>query len=165
MIGRFQVMAVLQAARAYVLGLDLESAKSWGLARAIFYAAAKRGFRRGKNSYFKKDPPEKLSIKKEPIMDNIQMFYLGDESQYSVEIGGKRYFFIGKVIKPEDFDKNIIKRFKDKWEEVWKEALEIIKEYKDTGVLLSQRYFFDTIYKPRRDVLKEKWGKLINGNE
>ena len=44
-MGRFQVMATLQAARAYVLGLPVASAKSFGLNRAIFYAAAKRGFK------------------------------------------------------------------------------------------------------------------------
>jgi hypothetical protein len=38
-------MATLQAARAYVLGYSLEEAKSFGLNRAIFYAAAKRGFK------------------------------------------------------------------------------------------------------------------------
>jgi len=42
--GRFQVMATLQAARAFLLGLILELAKSWGLNRVIFCAAAKRGF-------------------------------------------------------------------------------------------------------------------------
>jgi len=41
---RLQVMATLQAARAFLLGLPLESAKSWGLNRAIFYAEAKRVF-------------------------------------------------------------------------------------------------------------------------
>jgi hypothetical protein len=46
-IGRFQVMAILQAARAEALGLPEDSAYSWGLNRAIFYAAAKRGFRGG----------------------------------------------------------------------------------------------------------------------
>ncbi|MBC7189152.1 hypothetical protein H5U35_02900, partial [Candidatus Aerophobetes bacterium] len=54
-IGRFQVMATLQAARAFLLGLPLESAKSWGLNRAIFYAAAKRGFKKAL-------PPEKVSV-------------------------------------------------------------------------------------------------------
>ena len=44
-VGRFQVMAVLQAARALCLGLSEDSSKSWGLNRAIFYAAAKRGFK------------------------------------------------------------------------------------------------------------------------
>jgi len=42
-VGRFQVIATLQAARAFVLGFPIESAKSWGLNRAIFYAAAKKG--------------------------------------------------------------------------------------------------------------------------
>jgi hypothetical protein len=45
MVGRFQVMAILQAARAKVLGYSLNEAKSFGLNRAIFYAAAKRGFK------------------------------------------------------------------------------------------------------------------------
>lgn len=37
-VGRFQVMATLQATRAKALGLPLPSAKSWGLNRAIWYA-------------------------------------------------------------------------------------------------------------------------------
>ncbi len=41
--GRFQVMATLQAARAFLLGLILELAKSRGLNRVIFCAVAKRG--------------------------------------------------------------------------------------------------------------------------
>ena len=45
MVGRFQVMALLQAARAKVLGYPLDEAQSFGLNRAIFYAAAKRGFK------------------------------------------------------------------------------------------------------------------------
>lgn len=41
-VGRFQVMATLQAARGYVLGKDISTAKSFGLNRAIFYLAAKK---------------------------------------------------------------------------------------------------------------------------
>src|SRR2546428_13099724 len=44
-INRFCVMATLQAARAYLLGLRMDEAYSWGLNRSIFYAAAKRGFK------------------------------------------------------------------------------------------------------------------------
>src|SRR5580658_7769819 len=44
-ISRFIVMAILQAERARRLGLPTESADSFGLNRAIFYAAAKAGFR------------------------------------------------------------------------------------------------------------------------
>jgi hypothetical protein len=43
MVGRFQVMALLQAARAKALGYLLGEAESFGLTRAIFYAAVKKG--------------------------------------------------------------------------------------------------------------------------
>lgn len=43
-ITRFQVKALLQTARARKLGLNLKEAKSWGLNRALFYAAAKKGW-------------------------------------------------------------------------------------------------------------------------
>ena len=46
-INRFCVMATLQAARAHLLGLKLDEAYSWGLTKAIFFAAAKRGFKGG----------------------------------------------------------------------------------------------------------------------
>ena len=66
MVGRFQVMALLQAARAKALGYPLDEAESFGLNRAIFYAAAKRGFKRGASSKhqgeqhaFKEAPGEK----------------------------------------------------------------------------------------------------------
>jgi hypothetical protein len=36
MVGRFQVMALLQAARAQALGYPLDDAESFGLNRAIF---------------------------------------------------------------------------------------------------------------------------------
>src|SRR4051812_27586047 len=50
-VRRFQIMALLQAARARKLGLKLDEAKSWGLTRAIFYAAARHGFRAHKSKY------------------------------------------------------------------------------------------------------------------
>src|SRR3954470_13726542 len=50
-LSEFYIHAILQAARGYQLGLDLDSAKSWGLNRAIFYRAAKNGyFKRGKKA-------------------------------------------------------------------------------------------------------------------
>ena len=42
--GRFQVMATLQAARAFLLGLILELAKSWGLNRLFSALQQKGGF-------------------------------------------------------------------------------------------------------------------------
>lgn len=166
-VGRFQVMATLQAARAFILGLPLESAKSFGLNRAIFYAAAKKGFIK------RKEAPKTLVIEKAPVskekVEELQKtfkpYYLGDEMAYSVEIDGKPFFVIGNEVQtPHDFYKQIELRFRGHFEEAWKEALEIVKSY-DEGVLRSQRYFYEAIYKPRRDTLAEKWSRLAAGEK
>ncbi|UCF70687.1 MAG: hypothetical protein JSW49_10930 [candidate division WOR-3 bacterium] len=160
-IGRFQVMATLQAARAYVLGLPVASAKSFGLNRAIFYAAAKRGFK-GKGvmkapSGFKSKEKSYSERDIEKMQKSFTMTNIGDEAAYSVEIGGKRFFVIGSEVQsPDDFAKQIAGRFGKGFREAWKEAVKICKEH-DRGVLLSQRYFYEAIYKPRRDELSEKW--------
>jgi hypothetical protein len=108
-VGRFQVMATLQAARAYVLGEPIDSAKSWGLNRAIFYAAAKRGFKPKpgplKAPKFKMDLDEKKIAK---IQKTFGIYHLGDEMGYSVELDGKRLFTIGEEVQtPENFKKQI----------------------------------------------------------
>ena len=160
-VGRFQVMATLQAARAYVLGMPVASAKSFGLQRAIFYAAAKRGFKdKGKGG-----PPKQLVMKNQTmtntkltrIRQSFTMTTVGDEAAYSVEIDGKKMFVIGSEIKTkEDFKKQIEQRFGKHFRDAWKQAVKICKEY-DKGVLLSQRYFYETVYKSRRDKLAEEW--------
>ncbi len=166
-VGRFQVMATLQAARAYVLGLPLESAKSFGLNRAIFYAAAKRGFKTVKGGPMEIKPSFKeiKGIPKEKIkeiQEQFKIFSLGDEQAYSVEIDGRPFFIIGNEIQtPEDFKRQIEARFGGNFEKAFQEALDIVKSY-DRGVLLSQRYFFETVYKPRRDLLAQKWSEMTS---
>ena len=160
-VGRFQVMATLQAARAYVLGMPVASAKSFGLNRAIFYAAAKRGF---KGKGVPKPPAEFTSKKKEysereikKMQKSFTMTSVGDEAAYSVDIDNKKFFVIGsKVQSPDDFARQIAGRFGKNFSAAWKEAVKICQKY-DKGVLLSQRYFYETIYKPRRDELAAKW--------
>jgi len=162
-VGRFQVMATLQAARAYLLGLPLPSAKSWGLNRAIFYAAAKRGFK-------KAIPPEKVALSqlreklkpevREKVVETFKPFTLGDEMAYSVRINGSVYFFIGdKIQTPEDFAKQIESRFGGEFDKAWQEAVEHCKKY-DEGILKSQRYFYEMVYKPFRDEFAKKWSSL-----
>lgn len=160
-VGRFQVMATLQAARAYIFGLPIASAKSFGLNRAIFYAAAKRGFKRKG----KVKPPKQFSMKEKKFSDkeikkiqkSFTMTNIGDETVYSIIVGGKKFFVIGSEIKTaKDFKYQIERRFGASFQKAWKEAIKICKEY-DKGVLLSQRYFYETIYKPRRDELAKKW--------
>lgn len=80
---------------------------------------------------------------------------------YMVEIEGRKYFVIGGEVQTEaDFKRQVERRFGDKFDLVWQEALNICKQY-DKGVLLSQRYFYETIYKPRRDELAKKWSALV----
>lgn len=160
-VGRFQVMATLQAARAYVLGMPIASAKSFGLNRAIFYAAAKRGFK-GKGimkapSQFKSQERTYGEHEVKKMQKSFTMTSIGDEAAYSVEIEGKKFFVMGSEVQsPADFTKQIARRFGKGFSQAWKEAVKICKEH-DKGVLLSQRYFYETIYKPRRDELSEKW--------
>ncbi len=154
-------MAVLQAARAYCLGMNLAEAKSWGLNRAIFYAAAKRGFIKPKPGVAK---PPKFKLPKEVSLEAVKKSYtihsLGDEMAYSVLIGQKRFFTIGDTIQmPEDFDRQVALRFGRRFPKVWAEAVKICSNY-DKGVLLSQRYFYETVYKPRRDELARKWSEF-----
>lgn len=84
-------MALLQAARAYVLGLPTELANSWGLNRAIFYAAAKRGFRRKKAPAISRPPG---AVRKRPTVETPETYHLGDEMAYKREVGRKTYFTI-----------------------------------------------------------------------
>ena len=157
-VGRFQVMATLQAARAYVLDMPITSAKSWGLNRAIFYAAAKKGFKHeggpSKPPAFKVRLPETKLAK---LRKSFGVTHLGDEMSYSVELDGKKIFTIGSEIQtPENFKKSIENRFGTTFDQAWQEAIDICKHY-DKGFLQSQHYFYETIYKPRRDGLAQKW--------
>ncbi|BAL81669.1 hypothetical protein [Caldisericum exile] len=168
-VGRFQVMATLQAARAYVLGKPIHEAKSFGLNRAIFYAAAKKGFKAMKGA----KPPEKVVIGKtelpedkiKKIQESFKVENIGDEIAYAVTLDGKTYYIIGNEIQTEeDFAKEIERRFNGKFDKAWEEALMIVSSY-DKGVLLSQRYFYEVVYKPRRDELAKKWTALAEGED
>jgi len=152
-------MAVLQAARAFLLGMPLYLAKSWGLNRAIFYAAAKRGFKKAR---LPSRPVRTLAeLKAKPILKSKNVQFLGDEAAFITEVGGRIYFTIGgKPQTEEDFRKQIESRFSPIFDRVWKEALEIVKEFAPE-VLLSQRRFFNEVYKPLRDELAEKWSRMV----
>ena len=150
------MMAVLQAARAFVLGLPEESAKSWGLNRAIFYAAAKRGFR-GSSPLTEEFRAAKARVGEEAI----NLFKLGDEVALKEVRDGKLYFRIGGRIQTEaDFARQIESKFGDLFGQVWEEAINIVKSY-DRSVLLSQQGFYEKVYLPRRDALAKAWSELV----
>jgi len=94
---------------------------------------------------------------REQITRTFKPSTLGDEMAYSVEIKGVKYFLIGdKVQTPEDFAKQIESRFEGKFEKAWQEAVEHCRKY-DEGILKSQRYFYEMVYKPYRDQLAQQW--------
>src|ERR1700730_16147589 len=93
-INRFTVMAILQAARASALGLPRASSYSWGLNRAIFYAAAKRGFRRPATG---RDDDEGTH---EPT--SRTSYFLGDEQGFRLPGGAKLCFTIGGRAQTEE---------------------------------------------------------------
>jgi hypothetical protein len=152
-IGRFQVMATLQAARAFVLDMPEPLARSWGLNRAIFYAAAKRGFKG-------KPPAERplAEVRAKPITETPDTYHLGNEMAYKTKgKDGETYFTIGGQMQTEkDFERQIASRFGGKFDRAWNEALELVKQF-DQEILLSQRDFFDIVYKTNRDELASKW--------
>ena len=149
-------MAVLQAARAHVLGLPVELSLSWGLNRAIFYAAAKRGFKARPEAAYKRHS----SVKERPIEERPEVFYLGDEMAYKKELDGKTYFTIGgEVQDTEGFEKQIQKRFGARFAVAWEQALAFMKQH-TTDELLSQKVFYERVYKPNRDEFVKKWREL-----
>ena len=88
-------MAILQTARAKQLGLTESRAKSWGLNRAIFYAAAKRGFKHVGKS------PSGSGAKKKPPSKTGKEYFVGNEMAYVARKGGRLYFTIGGKVQTE----------------------------------------------------------------
>jgi hypothetical protein len=150
-------MATLQAARARELGLPEASAYSWGLNRAIFYAAAKRGFRGGTGTRTGK--PSEGEVTRKAHEDE---FFLGNEKAFFDKEASKEnlpYFSIGDSVQtPKDFEKQIVSRFGSRanFEKAWDEALKIVRGY-DRDTLESQQEFYEKVYKPRRDSLSKEW--------
>jgi len=143
-------MATLQAARASALGLPLESSRSWGLNRAIFYAAAKRGFKSG-------GPSTPSGSPERPAQGT---YYLGDEMAYKSEEPGPLRFTIGGKTQGEaDFDRQIEARFQGHFKDSWDEAVDFVGQF-DRGTLLSGTEFFSSVYRPKRDEFASKWSEM-----
>ena len=160
MVGRFQVMALLQAARATVLGYPLDEAESFGLNRAIFYAAAKRGFKGASGS---KHPGEQHVLKESPgrnVTKTIQQDALGDEGAFYVKMDGKKRFVMGEeILEPGDFHRQVAERFGQAFPQAWQQAVQIV-EQTERATLASRRPFYEEVYKPRRDELAKAWSAL-----
>lgn len=140
-------MATLQAARARALGLPAASARSWGLNRAIYYAAAKRGF---KEAAGRTPAPPKGAR-------SVREHLLGDDKGYAVTRRGVTLFTIGGEIQtPEEFRRQIESRFAGTFAEAWQEAQALVAAA-PRDVLESRDGFYMRVYRPRRDILAAKW--------
>jgi hypothetical protein len=160
-ISRFIVMAILQAARAKRMGLPLDSAYSWGLNRAIFFAAAKQGFRGGGASGGS-GKPEGSGTHAKAADDT---YFLGRELAYRDPSQTKLYFTIGGDTQTEkEFAKQIVARFGSEanFERAWNEAEAIVAKAGPES-LESGSEFYSQVYKPRRDALRAKWTEMIGG--
>lgn len=157
-INRFTVMAMLQAARARRLGLSEESAYSWGLNRAIFYAAAKRGFSGGGGGGAGgRAGGSGGEAKAKPA----NVFYLGQDFAYRDADQSKVLFTLGgKTQTEEEFRAKIASRFggERNFKKAWSEATKIVSEA-DEEHLKSGEAFYSMVYKPRRDDLVAKWAE------
>jgi len=144
---------LLQAARAYLLGLPLESAYSWGLNRAIFIAAAKRGFKGGGGAHGEGGGGARGA----KTSKGAETYRLGDDMAFKTERNGVLLFTIGgEVQTKEAFERQVKARFGDAFPTAWKEAIAYVRAFeKDT--LLSADGFFRGVYRPRRDELAAKW--------
>lgn len=151
--GRFQVMALLQAARYYTLTGDLDKAKSFGLNRAIFYAWAKRYGpsarpRMGRDA----TRPKGSSGGGREEVQRVEM--LGEEAYVSHD----GWFAMGGVSqKPDDYDRQVIRIIGSTipYEEAWRRALEYVRSF-PRSVLENPREFYSRVYEPVKDEFAEK---------
>ncbi len=148
-VGRFQVMALLQAARYYLLTGDMERAKSWGLNRAIFYAWAKHYGPRYRRLSLRE--LEEAAGRRRPgsRCPEGMKEVLGE----CVETGPHGWFMIGgKEQSPRDFHRQVVEKVSKvvPWEKAWKAALEYLRRF-PRRVLEDPQLFYRYVYEPVRD--------------
>jgi len=144
-IPRFQLMAILQAARYYLLTRDIEKAKSFGLNRAIFYAYLKY-YSRGVRSSRGRGSEDGENLNK---FERSKALFVED----GVEVSPSGLFIIGgKEQTPEDYDKNVIRKVETAlpYEIVWNAALKYVSRF-PKHILIDPQKFYEYVYEAVRD--------------
>ncbi len=169
-IPRFQVMALLQAARYYILTGDIVKAKSFGLNRAIFYAYLKhygRFQRDSRRRYMKPSEDEDIlallnQISKTVIKESIQKASKIENRDLpvkdNVETSDRGLFMIGgKEQREEDFDKNVVRKINSiiPFELAWEAAIKYVSRY-PRAILIDPQKFYKHVYEPVREGFIEK---------
>ncbi len=156
-LGRFQVMALLQAARYYVAyEKNREKAKSFGLSRAIFYAWAKHY---GPHRY------PTLRLRGSPVLGATgrNAGKEGEEKRCPegfrevlgecVEVTKRGYYAIGgEELLPWRFDREVTRRLLGLIdpEKAWQAAVEYVSSF-PRSVLENPTQFYKKVYEPVRD--------------
>jgi hypothetical protein len=149
-IDRFNVMALLQAARYYILTGDVEKAKSFGLNRAIFYAYLKY-YGRFKAYQQKNERTEFIGGHSENLQAKLSGTRLPVED--GVEVSSRGFFVIGgKEQTPEDFERNVTRKIESllPFDIVWEAALKYVARF-PKNVLVDPQKFYKHVYEPVRD--------------
>jgi len=150
--GRFEVMALLQAARYYLLTGDLDKAKSFGLNRAIFYAWAKyygprgRGWVAARLASARGAGAGASGAKRAaPLEDEVPVSPRG-----WFEMDGKEQL-------PSDFDRQVGLKIEACIPMVvaWRRALAYVRRF-PPEVLRDPNKFFKYVYEPVRDSFLER---------
>ncbi len=151
-IGRFEVMALLQAARYFLLTGDLEKAKSFGLNRAIFYAWAKHY---GRTYAARKLPRRYWFGGSEVREEERELVKAAGEEAF---VSPRGWFVMGdKEQLPEDYDRNVVRKIERvvPYDIAWEAALKYLSKF-PKHVLTNQQRFYEKVYKPVRDVFLER---------
>ena len=141
--GRFEVMALLQAARYYLLTGDLAKAKSFGLNRAIFYAWAKYYGPRGRAwmAAIRSASRGLGSAAKAPPLED------------EVPVSPRGWFEMdGREQLPEDFDRQVGMKIEASipFTVAWRRSVAYVKKF-PREVLRDPNKFFKYVYEPVRD--------------
>lgn len=158
-IGRFQVMGLLQAARYYLLTGDQERAKSFGLNRAVFYAWAKHHG----GGYFPRRPGYYSSSVVISDREKKLVEVFGEEAFVS----SRGFFVMGEREQlPEDYDKSIVEKINQvvPYEVAWEAALKYLSKFPES-VLRDPGNFFEKVYEPVRDRFVELVVNLLADEE
>jgi hypothetical protein len=138
-------MALLQAARYYLMTGDLERALSFGLNRAIFYAWLKYHYNPGKIR-------RPRGYSEEELRKIEQLKPVGPLKDKAPMKDG--WFMIGNQVQtPEDFMRQVARRFEEAgipFEVAWRKALEYVSKFPE-HVLKDPNMFFKYVYEPVRD--------------
>lgn len=158
-VGRFEIMSLLQAARYYVLTKDMDKAKSFGLNRAIFYAWAKYNRPRTRSATFHNTLVDDKSKPGSKWGEKIQN-YVDDE----VEVRGKYFVFGDQIQRPEDFEQVVARKidYVVPFEFIWYLTLRYVKS-KGVDILRDPSKFYKHVYEPVRDIYLDQLEKIIIG--